>query len=179
MKTSLIHALAASGALLCLFIAPNAHGQNLALTAGLQPGGALAAGQSRSWAFSVPAGNYLAFARVSYALRSTQDSAGLQCQLKPMGADFFLDFEQASITGGQGVDGEMTLMSQATVPASGALAVECYASGGATGAQTIQDVRLELIQVGSFNTLTAIDTSGPAAPVRRLRGAAAQAPRRN
>lgn len=167
MKASPLRLLAVLAALAFVFATPNAHAQN-AWSSGLQPGGDLLQGQMRSWAFNVPAGNYLAFGRVSYVLRGGQDSGGLECYLKWMNTDEFWDLQDASITGnpqgGHTVEGEITLMSQVTVPASGNLVVQCRASGGATGAQRIQNVTLELIAVRTLNQLTTIDTSGVRPP---------------
>lgn len=167
MKACLVRLLAVSAALAFVTAAPSAHAQN-AWSSGIQQGGELAAGQMRTWAFNLPAGNYLAFGRVSYVLRGGQDSGGLVCQLKWVNTNEFWDYEEVSITGdaqgGHTVEGEVTLMSQVTAPASGSIAVECRASGGQTGAQRIQDVRLELISVRSLNELTPIDTSGVRPP---------------
>ena len=167
MKASLLRLIAVSGVFLCAVAASNAHAQT-SLSAGIRPGGELASGQTRSWAFNVPAGNYLAIGRVAYRLNGGQDSASLRCQLKRNSGSEFWDIGQASISGDvqldRTIEGELTLLGQVPMPSAGSLAIECHASGGTTGARRVHDVRLELVSVQTMGELSSIDTSSPAAP---------------
>ncbi|MEZ5972164.1 MAG: hypothetical protein R3C31_10185 [Hyphomonadaceae bacterium] len=178
MKTSLLRQLAISGV---LFFAFATAAQAQTAWSGGGSGGQMAAGTMRTWAFNVPAGNYVATARVAYQLQSNQDTGALTCQLKPMNSSEFWDYEQVSITGHEQsnhtVQGEITLMSQVPIAApGGAIEIQCRAGNGQTGTQRIYDVRLEMIAVRSLNELTPIDTSGPVGPAhdrntQRQRGA--------
>lgn len=174
MRPSLLHLLAAAGAFLLVTATSSAHAQ-ASLSSGILQGGDLAAGQTRSWAVNVPAGNYLAIGRVSYRLRSGQQPASLQCQIKRGAGTEFWDIEEASITGnrqgGQIIEGEITLLGQIPFPTAGSLAIECRATGGT---QHVTDVRLELMQASSLGDLTVIDTSGPAVPVNNVRNGVAE-----
>jgi hypothetical protein len=165
MTASLLRLLAVSGALAFVFATSTAHAQ-VSLSSGLQSGGEIPSGQPRSWAFNVPAGNYLAIGRVTYRLTGDADGAGFDCMLKRGSTDEFWDIADASASGvaGQTIEGEMTLISQVPMPTDGMIAIQCRAEGGQT--QRIQNVVLELIQVRVFRDLTRIDTSGPTAPVR-------------
>ena len=168
MTTSLLRHLAVLGALAFVFATSSAHAQ-VSLSSGLRSGGDLISGQPRSWAFEVPAGNYLAIGRVTYRLTGDADGAGFDCLLKRGSTDEFWDIVEASAGGvaGQTIEGEMTLISPVPMPTAGMISIQCRASGGQT--QHIEDVRLELIQVRALRELTPVDTSGPAGPVRDLR----------
>lgn len=170
MKTSLLRHLAVSGTLLFALATSSAFAQT-SLSAGITQGGVIANGQTRSWAYNVPAGNYLVIGRVSYELNSEQETVGLTCQLKRGVTDEFWDIQEASVTGdaqgGHTVEGEITLLGQVPMPTNGVLAIMCYADG--SGAREVRDVRLELVAVRALAELSRVDTSGPAAPVRDLR----------
>lgn len=165
MTTSLLRQFAILSAFAFVFAASGAHAQ-VSMSSGLQAGGDIPSGQVRSWAFNVPAGNYLAIGRVTYGLTGDADGAGFDCTLKRGSTDEFWDIVEASAGGaaGQTIEGEMTLISPVPMPTDGMLSIQCTASGGQT--QHIEDVRLELIQVRALRDLTRVDTSGPAAPVR-------------
>ena len=163
MRTSLLRHLAIAGVMLFAF-ASSAHAQ-VSLSSGLQAGGDIPSGQPRSWAFNVPAGNYLAIGRVTYRLTGDANGAGFDCLLKRGSTEEFWDIADASVSGvdGQTIEGEMTLISQVPMPTNGTIAIQCRAEGGQT--QHIENVVLELIQVRVFRDLTRVDTSGPNAPV--------------
>jgi hypothetical protein len=164
MKTSLLRYLVIAGVMSVAF-ATSAHAQ-VSLSSGLQQGGDIPSGQPRSWAFNVPAGNYLAIGRVTYTLAGDADGAGFDCMLKRGSTEEFWDIADASASGvaGQTIEGEMTLISQVPMPTAGTIAIQCTADGGQT--QHIENVVLELIQVRVFRDLTRVDTSGPAGNVR-------------
>jgi hypothetical protein len=164
MKISLLRYLAIAGVMSFAFAA-SAHAQ-VSLSSGLQPGGDIPSGQPRSWAFNVPAGNYLAIGRVTYTLTGDADGAGFDCMLKRGSTEEFWDIADASASGvaGQTIQGEMTLISQVPMPTNGIISIQCTAEGGQT--QHIQHVVLELVQVRVFRDLTRVDTSGPAGNVR-------------
>ena len=169
MKISPLRCLAVSGALFAL--ATSSAFAQTSLSGGIAQGGAITNGQTRSWAYNVPAGNYLVIGRVSYELNSEQDSVGLTCQLKRGVTSEFWDIQQASITGdaqgGHTVQGEITLLGQVPMPMNGVLAIMCQADG--SGAREVHDVRLELVAVRALAELSRVDTSGPAVPQRDLR----------
>lgn len=163
MKTSLLRYLAIAGVMSFAFAA-SAHAQT-SLSAGISRGGDINDGQSRSWIYNVPAGNYLAIGRVSYEFNSEAETVGLTCQLKRGVTDEFWDIQEASITGdaqgGHTVEGEITLLGQIPMPTNGTIGIKCYADG--SGAREVRDVRLELVAVRALAELSQVDTSGPAA----------------
>jgi hypothetical protein len=159
MKTSLLRQLAISGVLLFAF-ATSAHAQNA--YSGVQEGGPLTSGQSRTWSFDAPAGSYAVFGRVAYNLSSGIDGAGLICMLKLGNTDEFYDRVETSISQESYFAGEMTLAAQMTIPAPATVSIQCRGIDRVTGVQRVVDVSLELIQVNSIGTLRAIDTTGPA-----------------
>lgn len=182
MTTSLLRHLAVLGAFAFVFAASSAHAQT-SLSSGIALGGDMTPGQSRSWAFNVPAGNYLAIGRISYRLNGGQDSASLFCELKRGSGSEFWDIGDASVSGDVNLDriieGELTLLGQIPMPTAGSLAIMCRAGGGTTGARRVHHVRLELISVQTIGDLSQIDTSGPAPPHRDLRNNAGVQRRRN
>lgn len=167
MKASLLRYLAISGFFLA--IASTAHAQ-ASYSSGNQAGGEMTNGQSRSWAFNVPRGTFFAIGSVSYKLQSDTNRAELECLIRHGVSSTFWDIERASISGdaqgGHIVEGELTLLSQITLPENGILSVECRVEGGQT--QRIYDVRLELIAVRAATELTPVDP-GNRAPGQDLR----------
>jgi len=147
--------------------ATSAHAQ-ASYSSGNQAGGDMTNGQSRSWGFNVPRGNYFAVGSVSYKLTSDTDEAKITCLIRHGNSSTFWDLERASVSGdahgGHVVEGELTLLSQIQMPANSTLAIECYVEGGQT--QRIYDVRLEMIAARAITELTPVDPGPALGPVR-------------
>ena len=128
-------------------------------TGGPVPGGTGTTGTTWSW--NVPAGQYLALARVAYGLQSTRTDTGggvsaLRCKLHRPG-EGFIDIGQVSVGGisPTNAGGEITLMGKVSNLTAGVLSVTCDGVfANARSAQRVESVHIELMQVGSFVNLT-------------------------
>lgn len=163
MKVSLFQALAAC-AVLCL--APAASAQTApgpaSFSTGYRPGGDIVGSTGTTWSWTIPAGQYVAVARISYALQSlgTTDGGGvsrIRCRLhRATGGN--IDAAMASIgagpNNGNSVAGVLTLTGRVSVPTGGPLSITCDASGAhARSTQRVDTTRVELIQVSSMTNL--------------------------
>jgi hypothetical protein len=114
-----------------------------------------------TWSWNVPAGQYLALARITYGLASTRTDTGggvsaLRCRLHRPG-EGFIDISQVSVGGisPTNAGGELTLMGKVSNLSAGVLSVTCDGVfANARSSQRVDNVRIELVQVGSFVNLT-------------------------
>ncbi|MEK7453138.1 MAG: hypothetical protein AAB614_02790 [Patescibacteria group bacterium] len=128
------------------------------ISSGTRFGADVVRGESVSWSWNAPAGQYLALARIAYSLSSTAAGvATMRCQLHRAG-EGFLDIGTVAVSGqpfeGTGISGEITLTSRLSNLDPAVLSVTCDGQQAPLSSVRVDHLRLELIQVSSLEDLT-------------------------